>query len=122
MNESFQGLHGTESIPRSHAAVRALGLPVAAELDLGGEDEANRGAIHRLAVVHLWIPDVEGASPQGTPEEAELAVTLFCGRWFVSFLELEDADSGDLPEAEKRNLSRVVRDAGAPRGLAFRRC
>jgi hypothetical protein len=95
---------------------------VAAELDLAREDEATRAAIRRLAIAHFWTPDVHGASPRYMPEEAELAVGFFCGRWFVSFLELEDADSDYLPESEKRNLSRVVLDPAAPLGLAFRRC
>ncbi len=107
---------------RSGAPPLLIGLPAAAGLDLTREDEATREAIRRLAVAHFWTPAAGGAAPDYTPQEAGLAVHLFCGRWFVSFRELEDADADYLPEVEKCNLSRVLLDPAAPLGVAFRRC
>lgn len=105
----------------SPEAMRALDLPVATELDMGCENEATRGAVGRLSVAHFWTGEGEGV-PWYSPEEAGLTVEFFCGRWFVYFRELEDAECSYLSEAEKVGLYRASLDVERPFGLAFRRC
>jgi hypothetical protein len=102
--------------------MRSMGLPDASQLDLTRETEANRDAIYRLAVAHFWLPDDEGKVPAYSPAEAKLTVFFMYQRWFATFLELEDLDQDDLPEAEKRYLSRVILDSRSPYGVAFSRC
>lgn len=102
-------------------AMRELGLPVATELEMSCENEATREAVRRLTVAHFWTGEGEGV-PWYSPEEAGLTVEYFCGRWFVYFRELEDAECAYLTEAEKVALFRASLDVERPFGLAFHRC
>jgi hypothetical protein len=105
----------------SPEAMRALGLPVATELEMSCENEATREAVERLTVAHFWTGEEEG-TPSYSPEEAGLTVVFFCGRWFLYFRELEDAECPYISEAEKVALFRASLDVERPFGLAFHRC
>lgn len=59
----------------------------------------------------LWTPPY-------TAEQAGLDVFWSQGRWFATWLKLEEPD--DLPEAERRELLLLEEDATEPGTLLYR--
>jgi len=94
--------------------------PSIAGLDLTTDNEATRRALFALVVrdnftasldPDVWIPPY-------TAEEAGLEVRYLWGRWFTTWVKLEEPAS--LVEGERRELLRLERRPGDPGGLFYR--
>jgi hypothetical protein len=77
------------------------------DLDLTKDDPATQKILHDFVVREYFSPrllDEEGEIdvPGHTPEECELQVFFQLGRWFVTWMKLEEDMS--RPEAEAREL------------------
>jgi len=85
------------------------------DLDLTTDDPGTRQLLHEVVVrdhFSVKLLDDEGDIdvPPHTPEESELQVFFQYGRWFVTWLKLEE--SMNRPEALTRELLRIERSAG----------
>jgi hypothetical protein len=75
--------------------------------DLTTENEATRRAIYDLVVAESFtrkplIPPEDVWVPPYTPEQAGLEVVFHWGRWFATWIKLEEPES--LPERERREV------------------
>ncbi|MES1241650.1 MAG: hypothetical protein ABUT39_08520 [Acidobacteriota bacterium] len=80
------------------------------DLDLGREDPATARQIQDLAVWRFFRPHPSGdpweiLTPAFTPEQSDLKVFYMHGRWFCTWLKLDEDMS--RPENDSREL-RVV--------------
>jgi hypothetical protein len=94
-----------------------------AGLDLHSDSEETRRALYDLVVRDNFTPkgpeDLEGESfPPYTPEEAGLKVYFEHGRWFATWVKLEEPE--DLPEAERRELLVLAEAPDEPGRLVYR--
>ena len=93
-------------------------------LDLSTFSEATRQALYDLAVRDNFKPCEPQADPDDvwvppyTAEEAGLEVYFQHGRWFVTWQKLE-VPAG-APEAERRELLRLVLDPHEPENVIYR--
>lgn len=73
-------------------------------IDLGQSDDATRRALYELVEKDNFSPPdhADAWIPPYTAEEAELQVFHLHGRWFATWLKLEEP--GDTPEARRREL------------------
>lgn len=79
-------------------------------LDLSRSDDATRQVLYGLVVKDNFLPqELEDPGdiwvPPYTPEEAGLEIYFQNGRWFATWLKLEEP--ADLPESERRELLRL---------------
>jgi hypothetical protein len=90
-------------------------------IDLEEVTEATRRALYDATVaIHFRIPPAtEGWMPFYSPDQARLNVFNFAGRWFASWLSLEEATNTRLSTGAKRPLVTIVADPDAPYGIAF---
>jgi len=75
--------------------------------DLTTENEATRRAIYELVVAESFTrkpldPPDDVWEPPYTPEQAGLEVVFHWGRWFATWIKLEEPES--LPERERREV------------------
>jgi hypothetical protein len=84
-------------------------------LDLSRFIEATRRAVYD-AVVSIHFADPDHPAPY-SPEEAGLLVFYVFGRWFATWLRLDEP--AELPEHKRRELLRIQPDPRWPLGLAF---
>lgn len=101
----------------------AKGGRIPAGLDLRSESEEARQALYDLVVRDNFTPqpdqDPDDAwVPPYTPEQAGLAVYRAHGRWFVTWMKLEEPE--DLPEAERRELLVLTEAPDEPGRLVYR--
>lgn len=87
------------------------------DLDLEREDPATARLIEELAVWRFFSPHPSGdpweiLTPAFTPEQGDLKVFYMYGRWFCTWLKLDEDMS--RPENDSREL-RVVNREGADR-------
>lgn len=106
---------------RSTSAPVARGGQIPPGLDLRSESEATRQALYALVVKDNFGP-AEGAEPDQWrapygPQEAGLEVYFHRGRWFTTWLKLEEPE--DLPEAERRELLVLEEDPEEPGRLIY---
>jgi hypothetical protein len=95
----WSAVHALEPLLREEHA------PV--DLDLDQNDEATRGILYGFIVWDYFTPHALEDSgditlPRYTPEECGLRVFFEHGRWFVTWLKLENDSS--QPEANRREL------------------
>jgi hypothetical protein len=107
----------------ARARCAAKGGMFPAGLDLHSDDEATRQALHDLVVRDNFTPlpdqDPDDAwVPPYTPEQAGLKVYFEHGRWFVTWLKLEEPE--DLPEAQRRELLVLAEAPDEPGRLVYR--
>jgi hypothetical protein len=91
-------------------------------LDLDSYSEATRRALYDAAVaIHFRDPDEahdpDDFVPDYSPDDAGLVVFHALGRWWASWLMLEELAT--LPESRRREVLRIVENREAPYGLAF---
>jgi len=83
--------------------------------DLSRMIEATRRAVYD-AVVAVHFTDPEHPAPY-TPEDAGLVVFYVFGRWFATWVRLDEP--ANLPEHQRREVLRIQADPTWPHGLAF---
>jgi hypothetical protein len=92
-------------------------------LDLRSNSEETRKVLHELVVRDNFthqtqIPDDDQWVPSYTPEQAGLEVFYAHGRWFATWLKLEEPK--DRPEALRRELLVLTEAPGEPGRLIYR--
>lgn len=107
---------------RSTSAPLAKGGLIPPGLDLAVESEATRQALYALITKDNFGPadsaEPERWRPPYGPQEAGLEVYFHRGRWFTTWLKLEEPES--LPEAERRELLVLAEDPEEPGRLIYR--
>jgi hypothetical protein len=96
--------------------------PIPPPIDLPLVTEATRRALYDAAVaVHFPDPDEphdpDDFVPVYSPDAAGLTVAHCWGRWFITWLMLEEPSY--LPESRRREVLRVIENPEAAYGLAF---
>jgi hypothetical protein len=91
-------------------------------IDLSQVTEATRRALYDAAVaIHFPDPaeahDPDDFVPEYSPDDAGLVVFHALGRWWASWLMLEEPAT--LPESRRREVLRIVENREAAYGLAF---
>jgi len=81
-------------------------------IDLARVTERTRRQLYE-AVADVFFDRADNSRTY-SPEEAELAIYHFAGRWFAIWHDL-DADA-DFPESVRRQILRIQRHTGAPGG------
>lgn len=94
-----------------------------AVIDLHSDSEGTRQTLYELVVRDHFTPQASGDPedewvPSSTPEEAGLDVFFAQGRWFATWLKLEEPE--DLPEAQRRELLVLAEDPDEPGKLIYR--
>ncbi|HYO11734.1 MAG TPA: hypothetical protein VE685_00890 [Thermoanaerobaculia bacterium] len=107
----------------STARSPAKGGMFPAGLDLHSDSEETRQALYDLVVRDNFTPQRDEAPddvwvPPYTPEQAGLRVYCEHGRWFATWLKLEEPES--LKEAERRELLVLTEAADEPGRLVYR--
>lgn len=109
---------------RSSSPPVARGGRMPPGLDLGTESEETRKALYDIVVQDNFGPpaaDEPAESqwrPPYTPEAAGLRMFFEHGRWFATWLKLEEP--AELPEAERRELLVLAEDPEEPGRLIYR--
>lgn len=93
-----------------------------AGLDLHAASEETRQALYDLVVRDNFTPQPDQAPgdawvPPYSPEQAGLRVYFEHGRWFATWLKLEEPE--DLPEAERRELLVLTEAPDEPGRLVY---
>jgi hypothetical protein len=94
-----------------------------AGLDLRSDSEETRQALYDLVVRDNFIPwpdrdpDDQWIPPY-TPEQARLKIFFDHGRWFATWLKLEEP--ADLPDAKRRELLVLTEAPDEPGRLIYR--
>jgi hypothetical protein len=99
------------------------GQPLARQLGLSTFSEETRRALYEIVVRDNFTPrQLDGSedlwSPPYTGEQAGVEVFWSHGRWFATWLKLEEPE--DLPEAERRELLLLEEDPAEPGTLLYR--
>ena len=98
-------------------------LPDASRLDLSRYREETRAALYRLAVAAQWSKWTEIDEyeiPTFSPDEAELTIHYWRGRWFVTWDNLDSPTWA--PIEESKPLLRIEACPSLPLGLRFSPC
>jgi hypothetical protein len=92
------------------------------EIDLRQSDDATRQALHELVKKDNFLGEQTGDGdawvPPYTAEDAQLRVFHLHGRWFATWLKLEEP--GEAPEAERRELLLLEESEENPGFLLYR--
>jgi hypothetical protein len=108
----------TEEAPRQPAETGAEdGRSPLFGCDLSTENEATRRAIYELVVAESFTckpldPPDDVWVPSYTPEQAGLEVVFQWGRWFATWIKLEEPE--DRPERERREVLVYEPDSQEP--------
>jgi hypothetical protein len=91
-------------------------------IDLSEATEANRRRLYDAAVaIHFPDPDEphdpDDFVPEYSPDDAGLVVFHALGRWWATWLMLEEPSY--LPESRRREVLRVIENPEAAYGLTF---
>jgi hypothetical protein len=85
-------------------------------LDLTRYTEATRREVYDRCVRHLWTPEAPGDyTPSYTPDAAQMTVAYSHGRWFLSYIDLEEPVNAPLDR--RAVLSRIIAAPDRPLGL-----
>ena len=76
-------------------------------LDLTRYTEGMRRELYDRVVQHLWTPDhADDYTPEFSPDAAQLAVYFLAGRWFLTYIDLDEP--ADAPPDRRIVVSRVL--------------
>lgn len=108
---------------RPGARRRRSGQSLLHKLDLATFSEEACRMLHEIVIRDNFTPrHLDGAedlwTPAYTPEQAGLEVFWSHGRWFATWLKLEEPE--DLPEVERRELLLLEEDEAEPGTLLYR--
>jgi hypothetical protein len=102
---------------------RPSGKPLARQLGLATDSEETRRSLREIVIRDNFTPrQLDGShdlwTPPYTAEQAGLDVFWSHGRWFATWLKLEEPEG--LPETERRELLLLEEDESEPGTLIYR--
>lgn len=108
---------------RPGASRRRSGQTLFRKLDLATFDEEARRVLREIVIRDNFTPrHLDGSddlwTPPYTAEQASLEIFWSHGRWFATWLKLEEPE--DLPETERRELLLLEEDEAEPGTLVYR--